>query len=185
MIPTCCYRHAIQLGRHDGGFCAGKLGGTVAATGHRPEFLGGYQHCHSLEAYAQDAIVFCGAEKLICGMALGWDAAVAVACVRLGVPFIAAVPFVGQERIWPKESQDLYQHLLSRASEVVVVNPGGFASWKFISRDHWMIDNSQRVLALWNGQRHGGTYQCVKYAEKKKHPIHHVWDGWMEKLNAA
>ena len=134
MIPTCCYRHAIQLGRHDGGFCAGKLGGTVAATGHRPEFLGGYQHCHSLEAYAQDAIVSCGAEKLICGMALGWDTAVAVACV-----------------------------------------PEPFR----------LIICGERVLALWNGQRHGGTFQCVKYAEKKKHPIHHVWDGWMEKLNAA
>jgi hypothetical protein len=72
------------------------------------------------------------------GMALGWDLAVAKACTILGVPFLAAVPFAGQENIWPRESKELYHELLAQASEVVIVSSGGYARWKFIARDHYM-----------------------------------------------
>ena len=62
---------------------------------------------------------------------------------------------------------------------------GGYAGWKFIARDKFMVNHADAVLALWSGQKHGGTHQCVQYAVKMNKPVHNVWDGWMEKLNAA
>jgi uncharacterized phage-like protein YoqJ len=34
-------------------------------------------------------------------------------------------------------------------------------------RNHWMVDNADRVLAYWSGKKSGGTYACVQYAEKQ------------------
>ena len=156
-----------------------------AATGHRPEVLGGYQVFPRLVDYAVSVISTFDSTRMVSGMALGWDLAVAKACTILGVPFIAAVPFVGQENIWPRESKALYHELLYQASEVVIVCTSGYAGWKFIARDKFMVDHADAVLALWSGQKHGGTHQCVQYAVKMNKPVHNVWDGWMEKLNAA
>jgi uncharacterized phage-like protein YoqJ len=32
-------------------------------------------------------------------------------------------------------------------------------------RNEYMVDNSDIVIAVWDGSK-GGTYNCVKYAEK-------------------
>lgn len=33
--------------------------------------------------------------------------------------------------------------------------------------DKWMIDNSQKCLAFWDGIEYGGTYNAMKYAEQQ------------------
>ena len=44
-------------------------------------------------------------------------------------------------------------------------------------RDKWIVDNSDELLAVWNGQPRGGTFATIRSAEKaiakgKEYTIH-------------
>lgn len=147
-----------------------------AATGHRPDKLGGYGVESRLIAIAQDWIVKAKPEKVIIGMALGWDQAVGKACLAWGIPYIAAVPFIGQANKWPAESQMTYWRLLDKASSIVTISDGPYSAKAMQQRNRWMVDNSQSIVALWNGCITGGTANCIKYAMKKRRPIENLWD---------
>jgi uncharacterized phage-like protein YoqJ len=157
-----------------------------AATGHRPDRLGGYDD-GTLERYVAHAcrfLVEAMPAKVIVGMALGWDTAVALACVRRGVPFAAAVPFEGQELAWPSDAQARYRTLLRWASEVTIVSRiapehqdrtwwiGGVMH----ARNRWMVDRCQAVVALWDGAPKGGTANCIAYAKSVGRPVVNLWD---------
>jgi len=148
----------------------------VAATGHRPDKLGGYgpSAAEKLERVATHALLSLGASKAISGMALGWDQALARAAIALDIPFIAAVPFSGQESRWPEGSRRDYQRLLNAASEVVVVSAGGYASWKMQRRNEWMVDNCNTLAALWDGST-GGTFNCLEYAHSRRRRVENFW----------
>ena len=149
----------------------------IAGTGHRPNKLGGYSEEASTkliemaEAYLQQT----KPERVISGMALGWDMALGRAAVRCGIPLTAAVPFEGQEKMWPASSQESFRALRNCADTVVIVSEGGYAPWKMQVRNKWMVDNCDTVLALWNGTD-GGTANCVRYAQAANKPIVNLWD---------
>ena len=153
---------------------------VYAGTGHRLEVLGGHTEAvhNKAVAYARKTLMQFRPNRVISGMALGWDQALATAAVELNIPFVAAVPFVGQDHVWGAEAQSRYRALLDKAEHVEIVCEGGFATHKYHERDKWMVDNSDVVLALWNGQKHGGTYSTVKYAWKVNREVVNVWDGW-------
>lgn len=146
----------------------------LAATGHRPDKLGGYDEQNPLRTWVRAqihaALEDLKPEKAISGMALGVDSDFAEACVALGIPFIAAVPFQGQESRWPQASQERYKKLLARAAEVVYVSPPGYATWKFHARNQYMVDNCNLLLAVFDGSV-GGTSSTVCYASSRGCPI--------------
>lgn len=148
----------------------------VCGTGHRPDKLLGYGYGahHQLTLFAQSTLREVGATKVISGMALGWDIALAAAAFTLRIPFVAAVPFDGQESKWPAESQENYRFIRSFACEIVHVCEAGYAAWKMQRRNEWMVDNADSVLALWDGSS-GGTANCIKYAQSKDRPIVNTW----------
>lgn len=149
----------------------------AAFAGHRPDKLGGYKLpnptyikvCKKLEA----ALIELKPEKCISGMALGIDQWAASICIKLGIPFIAAIPFVGQERVWPEESKRIYKILLGKASEQIVVSEGGYAAQKLQIRNEWMVDNCDKLIAVWDGTQ-GGTGNCYKYAESVNKDIYRI-----------
>lgn len=149
----------------------------ICGTGHRPDKLGGYtkQAAQRLRRIATAWIEENKPDAVVSGMALGWDTALAKAAIISGVPLIAAVPFKGQESRWPAESQDTFNKLLSVAKEIVYVSDGGYAAWKMQVRNRWMVDNTDAVLALYNGDLSGGTYNCVTYASEKQKQIFNLW----------
>lgn len=155
---------------------------TYAVTGHRPAKLGGY---------GKDTITFLTEfaiktlkdirprpTRIITGMALGWDQAIADACVVLNTPFIAAVPFRGQKLVWPQVSQGHYNDLLCKAQIVQIVSEGGYEAPKMQIRNEWMVNECEAVIALWDGTT-GGTGNCVKYAMNEQKKIINVWDKWV------
>jgi uncharacterized phage-like protein YoqJ len=80
---------------------------------------------------------------------------------------IAAVPFEGQEKKWPKSSQDLYNEILAYPKCVKkIVCEGGYEVWKMQKRNEWMVDNADYLVAVWDNSE-GGTANCVRYARKK------------------
>lgn len=156
-----------------------------AFTGHRGDKLGGYspQADARVIAFARHAIPLIASrhgsvERAIVGMALGWDMAVAQACVDLGLPYVAAVPCPGQASRWPKESQDRWQRLLDKAVSVTIVSDAYSAAAMQV-RNQWMVDRAGKVVALWNGSP-GGTANCVEYARRKGVPVLNCWSRWQE-----
>lgn len=140
----------------------------MAGTGHRPDKIGGYDYYNPQRVWIRErirtALVDLHATKTISGMALGVDQDLAQVSIDLAIPFIAALPFVGQESRWPKSSQDYYEWLLERADEVVVVSPGGYAAYKMQVRNKWMVDHANALVSVWDGSP-GGTGNCMTYAK--------------------
>jgi uncharacterized phage-like protein YoqJ len=153
----------------------------IAATGHRPNKLGGYHLSvfTTLCNVADDYIEQNRPEHIISGMALGWDQAVAQVATLKGIPWTAAVPFKGQEAAWPAKSQYFYHELLMGAQRVeIICEAMRNARLGFHIRNHWMVDHCDRIMALWDGSN-GGTASCIKYAQKVGRPIDNLWPQWV------
>lgn len=152
---------------------------VLAGTGHRPDKLGGYgaEVSARLIDLARAALMKHQPDEVISGMALGWDTALALAAIELGIPLTAAMPFEGQERKWRPEQQEQFQAILALAASVVIVSPGGYAVWKMQMRNEWMVDRATGVLALWNGGS-GGTGNCIEYARTRQVEIVNLWAAW-------
>lgn len=151
---------------------------VLVATGHRPHKLGGNTPRVRL-ALGGLATEYLSRERpaqVITGMALGWDLAVAGACVALDIPFVAAVPFEGQEIRWPDDAQTRYRDMLAAASDVQIVSPWRCSS-AYQARNEWMVDRGDKLVALWDGSW-GGTFNCVKCAQKRGLPIDQLWERW-------
>lgn len=148
----------------------------LAGTGHRPDKLGGYdtETTNRLTAVARAYLQSNRPDKVITGMALGWDQALGWAAHHEGIPFIAAVPFEGQESRWRSLDQEWWKALLQNAEEVVYTSEPGYAVWKMQHRNKWMVDHADHVLALWDGSD-GGTANCVRYAQRVGKPITNLW----------
>lgn len=148
-------------------------------TGHRPDKLPdrktGYDPLNplrvALRQRMREEVQKWAPDQVITGMALGVDQDFAEVCLDLGLSVWAAVPFVGQEEVWPASSQRAYRALLERIQQtggsVTEVFPAGYAAYKLLERNKWMVDRSQAVLAVWNGSP-GGTAHCVNYAQSKQ-----------------
>ena len=148
----------------------------ISATGHRPNKLGGYADA-VLEiqvGLAEGYLKKRRPKEVISGLALGWDTAWAIAAIKLDLPVIAAIPFSGQESMWPAASKQRYLLIKSLCDKVKIVSEGAYAPWKMQVRNKWMVDNSDRVAALWDGSS-GGTGNCVAYAQSVARPIDNLW----------
>jgi uncharacterized phage-like protein YoqJ len=149
----------------------------VAFTGHRPDKLGGYKlpnptylHvCQQIDKTLRDL----KPDKVISGMALGIDQWAAHIAYKLKIPFLAAIPFEGQEKAWPIKSQLTFHLLLKLAAEKVIVSPGGYSAAKMQVRNEWMVDHCDKLIAVWDGTP-GGTGNCVNYAKSKNSDIIYI-----------
>lgn len=151
----------------------------IAATGHRPDKLGGYASA-TLELLTDLAVVhleLLDPELVISGMAQGWDTAVALAAIELDIPLVTAEPFLGQAQKWPPAAQQQHARILGEARVRYIVCDGLYEPWKFQKRNEWMVDHCDSLLALWNGSS-GGTANCIAYAERKQRPWHNLWAEW-------
>jgi len=152
---------------------------VVSITGHRPDSIAPTDYTMSngtwqwIKEELKVGFEELAADRIITGMALGIDLAAAEMAYALHIPYIAAVPFAGQEKRWPMTSQMHYQTVLSRATDVVIVSPGGYAPWKMQVRNKWMVDHSGATIAVWDGTS-GGTGNCVDYARRVGQPIYRI-----------
>jgi uncharacterized phage-like protein YoqJ len=149
-----------------------------AATGHRPNRLGGYgdEVYERLVAEATKFLIEFEPRRMIVGMALGWDTAMAEACARCNVPFIAAIPFEGQEKVWSENDRARYFVLLAASERVEIISRNGYSPAVMHLRNHWMVDNAEAIVALYDRSDRGGTFNCIRYAERLGKPIVNLWD---------
>lgn len=154
----------------------------ICGTGHRPNKLGGYGAAASdrLMLLARDWIICYKPEHVISGGALGWDQALAWACVFTSTPYTLALPFRGFESMWPRESQKKLGELVDTATNVNYICDDGYAAWKMQKRNEAMVDRADQILAMWDGSS-GGTANCIRYAEKQNKPIVNLYETWRSK----
>lgn len=148
----------------------------IGITGHRPPRLGcGYNIPNPTYDKIYKAIMDkfheLNPEKIITGMAQGTDQIAAWVAMELNVPYIAALPCDDMDRIWPEESKRKFKLLLNSAEEVINVNPGPYAGWKMHKRDEYVVDNSDLMLAVYDGKPVGGTFITVDYANKSNKKV--------------
>lgn len=150
---------------------------TVAFTGHRPDKLGfeyDYEGPYSEYLFQEIGCILKDIKptKGIVGMALGVDTIAALECLYQGIPVTAAIPFKGQESRWPEKSQEIYKKILAHklVTPVYVCEPG-YHYRKMQIRNEWMVDRCDVLIAVWD-ETEGGTFNCIKYADKKKQIIY-------------
>jgi uncharacterized phage-like protein YoqJ len=134
----------------------------VAFTGHRPQHLSLPQREFAKTEISR-VLRRLQPEAVISGMAPGVDIWAVEAALSLGIPFDAYVPFPGQESRWSPEVRKRYFELLGYARTKRIVSPE-FTRTAFQDRNVAMVDDCDVVIAVWNGKRSGGTYNCLKYA---------------------
>lgn len=60
----------------------------------------------------------------------------------------------------------MYNYILKKADVVKLITGEDYKPWLMKKRNEYMVDLADKVIAVWDGSK-GGTYNCVKYAEKK------------------
>jgi uncharacterized phage-like protein YoqJ len=164
---------------------------SIAITGHRPNKLWGYDITLSkykiLEAILIQTIGDIWHQKsplymhqceveCITGMALGVDTIFAQAVLELKqmfpmVKLVAAIPCQGQSLKWNAKAQQNYFNILKLADERYFISNNLYAKGCMNERNQYMIDRCDVLIAVWNGDETGGTYDAVKKATKANKEI--------------
>lgn len=131
----------------------------IVITGHRSE---------KLQSYDTAWINSCISEVLLeirnlsdkhiaySGMASGVDLFFCSACHILGIPFIACVPFEGQETKMSPSDAQIRQRYLEYAKEIKHV------------KNSWMVEHCDIGIVVWDGNK-GGTHNVVQqFVENKR-----------------
>lgn len=98
----------------------------------------------------------------ISGMARGWDTIFARACLYYNIPLSCYVPYKEQ-----KPTTEYYDDILNKATQVLYIDDE-YSKQSFLNRDKAMVDNSNIVVAGWDGRKKGGTFYTINYAIKQK-----------------
>ena len=126
---------------------------------------------------AVEAVYSAGFKEFICGMAEGCDLyfCEAVMALRAEHPEItveAAVPFEGQADKWPKAQRERYQRLICECDKVTLIQRE-YTPGCMMIRNRYMVDNSQLLIACYDGQS-GGTLNTLRYALEKGIQVLHL-----------
>jgi uncharacterized phage-like protein YoqJ len=107
-------------------------------------------------------------------MAKGFDLLAAETVLKLKgtypqIKLIACIPCLGQEKNYTEEDKSRYALILEKCDDIKIISRTYYPGCMF-SRDRYMVDNSDYVVALLR-HTHGGTYYTVSYAKSKNKPI--------------
>jgi hypothetical protein len=131
----------------------------VGGTGHRA-------YCE--EVGLTEVIRSVNPTSIISGMADGWDIALAKTSLSLNIPLAAAIPFHGFRGHEKKgEYQDILNNTLTSAYYIC---SEGYEVWKLHQRNEWIADRANLMLAFWDGNKRGETFNCIEYCHKKNIP---------------
>jgi ribonuclease HI len=138
-------------------------GWKVVVAGHRPPELGGYgENLVSAGVRRQLAEILAAKKALhpdlvvLTGLGLGAEQLGAEAAREAGAPFVAVLPFPGQDGVWPVESRLLHQKLLADAAGAVLMQARGpenkqKAGAALARRDAWLARHADEAIVVWDG----------------------------------
>ena len=147
-------------------------------TGHRPQKLPwGYnendERCIDMinrtKAEIENAIKK-GYHTFLCGMALGFDMICAEIVLELKkkYPYVileGAIPCLNQDAKWNSQSKERYRKILGQC-DVKTVLSEVYTPTCMNDRNMYMVEQSDVVIAIWNGKP-SGTGNTVQFAKEK------------------
>ena len=140
-------------------------------TGHRPGklMITEGQVRERLESAVAQAVCD-GFTTYLSGMAKGTDLVAAEIVLRLResdprLKLVCAMPFEGFGQHWPDGWTKRMRCVLENADSVHYVSKT-YSPAVFQRRNRWLVDHSERVLAVFTGER-GGTKNTLDYARRK------------------
>ena len=150
---------------------------AVAFTGHRPETIPYINDFNSRQYFALEKAVWqevhrcinAGYTTFYCGAARGSD----MLCGEIilsekitnhpELKLICAISFKEQARGWDFMEKLQYRELLRRSDRIVQVCDS-YQRGCYHAQNRYMVDNSDVLIAIYNGEPGGGTAYTVKYA---------------------
>ena len=151
---------------------------SCAFTGHRPsKFPWKYDEadsrCIALKSALAEQIRLladAGVTQFLSGMAEAVDtwSALSVLALREENPALklhCILPCREQADKWTASSRDLYRSILERADSVVLVSREYHANC-MLDRNRFLVEHASTLLAIYNGERRGGTAATMRYAQK-------------------
>lgn len=162
---------------------------TCGVTGHRPSGFNFARDEHEpafsdykAELYADlEELILCGYDKFISGMASGADMDFAEAVIAMkkkyrAITLEAALPcpiYVPKNYTPMHEKRDL----LLRSCDIISTVSDRYYRGCMSKRNKYIVDNSDLILAIWNGSRNGGTWDTIKYSQKAKRMVKYLMLG--------
>lgn len=151
-------------------------------TGHRPKGLPwGYdetkpectQFKNELKIIIKNAVVN-GYTHFISGMAEGFDTIALeilfeLKAINPKIYIEGAIPCIGQELKWNKESQERYQENLKKLDKTTIIS-NHYSNTCMHERNDYMLNCSDLVIACYSGGA-GGTISTISKAKKKNKKI--------------
>jgi uncharacterized phage-like protein YoqJ len=112
--------------------------------------------------------------KILSGGAIGFDSLLIDAALVLAIPYVVVRPFVGQENAWVEKTRSRYEEYLTKAQDVITVSEGGYEPWKMQTRNEYLVNKCDTLLACYDPSRKGGTFNCIEYAKKVNRSIIYI-----------
>ena len=156
---------------------------SCAFTGHRPrKFPWKYNEtdsrCVALKTVLMEQIRLladAGVTQFLTGMAEATDtwSALSVLALRETNPALklhCILPCREQADKWRASSRDLYRSILEQADSIVYVNRAYHKNC-MLERNRFLVEHAATLLAVYNGERRGGTAATMRYAQKMDREI--------------
>ncbi len=149
---------------------------ACAFTGHRPEKLPWGNHetdprclaCKEAIWQAVQTAYKDGFRVFLSGMARGGDWYFCQAVLRLKqehprVQLVSVIPFRNQAKLWSEAEQAYYKRLLAQCNTEHLMQEG-YTRGCLLRRNRYLVEHSERLIALYNGRDKGGTLYTIKHA---------------------
>ena len=155
---------------------------TCCLTGHRPKgFPWNYadKNCEENKLYLAALrekiinLISNDYKHFIAGGALGADSDFAEIIIELrdsvypDITLEIAVPCPNQDLKWQEVDKQRYKAICNAANSINIISDK-FTNFCMQKRNEYMVNHSDFVLIVWNGKEKGGTYNTLKYTQKKK-----------------
>jgi hypothetical protein len=115
--------------------------------------------------------------RVITSLEPGWEQALAKAAIELELPYSVFGSLAERPPQLDKNSPPLLEELLAKADErIVLAEVDG--SPRYTYWQNWRADQADLILALWDYDFQGETYQLIEYALKRGKPVANLWRDW-------
>ena len=159
------------------------LENSCAFTGHRPhKFPWRYDEtdsrCVTLKAALMEQIMLLTRAKttdFYSGGADGVDCWPAMIVLELrkknpALRLHCILPYEGQADKWSASAQERYRLILKEADSIEYVSHAYYDGC-MLDRNHRLVEAAGSLLAVYNGERRGGTAATIRYARKLQRKI--------------
>jgi hypothetical protein len=139
-------------------------GHRLVVAGHRPPELGGYDD-NEIARDVRDRIAEILSAKqsmfgdlvVLTGLGLGAEQLGAEAAARVGVPYVAVLPYPDAESMWPPASKARFKELVDGAASTVLLQrrkppTKQAAGAALVRRDAWLARAADEAVLVWDGE---------------------------------